>query len=93
MVISYTHYPFISSDMLAKVQSNQASFNNNAAIASSAVFSKLKVVYYYILTLFYKSMGNYSDMTFTNSTWTNQHIKALWKPCRKEKTITESILL
>lgn len=38
-------------------------------------------------------MGHYIDMTFTNSTWTDDHIRKLWAPCRKPETITESVKL
>ncbi|EAR99746.3 glycosyltransferase group 1 protein (macronuclear) [Tetrahymena thermophila SB210] len=92
-VVSYTHYPFISSDMIQKVIRNEQSFNNRGFIAQSGLFSNIKFFYYLILTKMYKFMGNYVDMTFTNSTWTDDHIRSLWAPCRQVETITESVKL
>ncbi|KAL4487217.1 hypothetical protein ABPG72_017936 [Tetrahymena utriculariae] len=92
-VVSYTHYPFISSDMIEKVIRNEQSFNNRGFIAQSGLFSNIKFFYYLILTKLYKFMGYYVDMTFTNSTWTDDHIRSLWAPCRQIETITESVKL
>ena len=44
-VLSYTHYPFISSDMLHKVESHTSDFNNAAAISSSGWRTYLKGLY------------------------------------------------
>lgn len=92
-VISYTHYPFISSDMISKVQSNQTSFNNRGFIASSKVFSALKYFYYLGLTQAYKAMGKYIDLVFTNSTWTNDHIRKLWLNALRRNPINEPVIL
>lgn len=45
-VVSYTHYPQISSDMLQRVQERRPSFNNDARISQSVTASFAKLVYY-----------------------------------------------
>ena len=42
-VVSYTHYPTISTDMLK--QTDQSSFNNK----QKGIFAKVKKIYYYVL--------------------------------------------
>ena len=42
----YIHYPTISTDMLEKVQSRRADFNNSATIAKNPILSYGKLVYY-----------------------------------------------
>jgi alpha-1,2-mannosyltransferase len=42
----YVHYPTISTDMLQAVKSRRAAFNNRRSIANSALFTKLKLIYY-----------------------------------------------
>lgn len=54
-VVSYTHYPTISSDMLKQTESK--SFNNK----QSGLFAKGKKVYYYILIQLYKICGKFAD--------------------------------
>lgn len=43
-VVSYVHYPTISSDMLGKVTRGEADFNNSAAISKSAVLTTAKLL-------------------------------------------------
>ena len=45
-VACYVHYPTISTDMLARVQTGEASFNNKAYIARSWLLTSLKLLYY-----------------------------------------------
>eukprot|EP00955_Chlamydomonas_euryale_P009812 105295-Chlamydomonas_euryale.AAC.1 len=42
----YVHYPTISSDMIARVASGAAGYNNSAAIAGSSLRSFAKLAYY-----------------------------------------------
>ncbi|EGR32597.1 hypothetical protein IMG5_076270 [Ichthyophthirius multifiliis] len=83
-VISYVHYPFISQDMINDVLKNNQSFNNRGIFANWRILKNLKIIYYIILVKFYKKMGSYADLIFTNSSWTDNHIKKLWK---NQKTI------
>jgi alpha-1,2-mannosyltransferase len=78
-VVSYTHYPTISSDMLKQTESK--SFNNK----QSGLFAKGKKVYYYILIQLYKICGKFADQHATNSTWTHNHITEMWGQCNVTK--------
>ena len=42
----YVHYPTISTDMLDKVKSRKATYNNMSVVTSSRVLSNLKLIYY-----------------------------------------------
>ncbi|RLN60522.1 hypothetical protein BBJ28_00008704 [Nothophytophthora sp. Chile5] len=78
-VVTYTHYPMISTDMIAKVQQRDAGFNNDAAIASSSSRSTAKYIYYRLFAGAYSLVGKYcTDVAMVNSTWTYNHIKQLW---------------
>ena len=44
-VLSYTHYPTISTDMLQRVREQRATYNNDAFISSSTTISTLKLLY------------------------------------------------
>jgi len=69
-VVSYTHYPTISSDMLSQIDVNQ--FNNQHA--QNPVKRAVKKVYYRILMALYSRCGYFADQIATNSSWTDAHI-------------------
>ena len=73
-ILSYTHYPTISSDMLKQVNTNQ--FNNKHA--NNPVLRLVKGIYYRLLMCLYSVCGRFTDAVATNSTWTDRHIRALW---------------
>jgi len=77
-VASYIHYPTISCDMLKKVESRKDDFNNRQIIAKYAVLTRLKLIYYRLFTRVYKFCGRRSQAIMTNSSWTKNHIDALW---------------
>lgn len=78
-VVAYVHYPMISTDMIAKVQTRAADFNNNAAVAASSSRSFAKFIYYRIFAAAYTLVGKWcTDVVMVNSTWTFNHIKQLW---------------
>lgn len=56
-VAAYTHYPTVSTDMLQRVQSGAASYNNSATIAASRLRSGAKLVYYYLFAAAYGAAG------------------------------------
>ena len=56
-VISYTHYPTISSDMLKQINTDQ--FNNK--VSSSPVLKLGKYIYYRILMVLYSLCGFFVD--------------------------------
>eukprot|EP00056_Hartaetosiga_gracilis_P004029 m.70666 g.70666 ORF g.70666 m.70666 type:complete len:529 (+) comp11674_c1_seq1:99-1685(+) len=84
-VAAYVHYPTISTDMVEKVQRNEADFNNTSAITRSAVLSNLKLIYYRLFALVYGLAGSSAQVVMANSSWTARHIRTLWKfsstPC------------
>ena len=66
-VVSYTHYPTISSDMLKQIDTNQ--FNNK--VANSCLQRSVKRLYYRFLMTLYAKCGKYTDVVATNSSWTD----------------------
>jgi alpha-1,2-mannosyltransferase len=77
-VVTYTHYPTISTDMLKMVFSRRPSYNNDAAVAGSTFASGIKYVYYWIFAGMYRFAGKFADLVMVNSTWTYGHIASLW---------------
>ncbi|TPX41253.1 GDP-Man:Man3GlcNAc2-PP-dolichol alpha-1,2-mannosyltransferase [Synchytrium endobioticum] len=78
-VVSYVHYPTISTDMLRKVESRVVDFNNVGFIAASVFWTRLKSWYYQFFALLYGFAGSYADIVMVNSTWTLNHINELWR--------------
>ena len=74
----YTHYPTISSDMLAVVFARRPAHNNSAAVSRSAVLARAKWLYYRAFSLAYSLAGRAAHLVFVNSTWTRGHIDAMW---------------
>lgn len=78
-VISYTHYPVISGDMLSRVASRKALYNNSSTVANSRVLSALKLRYYKLFARAYGWCGRENcRLTMVNSTWTAEHIRLIW---------------
>ena len=77
-VLSYVHYPIVSTDMLSMVASGKATYNNTSGIGRSKVLTSLKIKYYRILAYFYGFVGRHSDAVLVNSSWTHGHIKDIW---------------
>ncbi|CAA3028127.1 GDP-Man:Man(3) c(2)-PP-Dol alpha-1,2-mannosyltransferase-like [Olea europaea subsp. europaea] len=77
-VITYTHYPTISLDMLSRVHEQNSMYNNDAFIAKSALLSWCKVVYYMIFSWMYGIVGSCAHLAMVNSSWTKSHIEKLW---------------
>ncbi|CAN6458422.1 unnamed protein product [Victoria cruziana] len=78
-ILCYTHYPTISSDMVARVRQHNSMYNNNKLIARSVWLSRGKVVYYMVLSWMYGLVGSCAHLTMVNSSWTKAHIDRLWK--------------
>ena len=47
-IMSYTHYPTISTDMLQRVRERRVQYNNNAFISSSITISFMKLLYLHL---------------------------------------------
>uniref|UniRef100_V9KUA4 GDP-Man:Man(3)GlcNAc(2)-PP-Dol alpha-1,2-mannosyltransferase n=1 Tax=Callorhinchus milii TaxID=7868 RepID=V9KUA4_CALMI len=75
----YVHYPTISTDMLSVVRNRNPRFNNASFISKNPILSNMKILYYYAFSLMYGLVGSCSDIIMVNSTWTLNHILALWK--------------
>jgi alpha-1,2-mannosyltransferase len=56
-VACYTHYPTVSTNMLGRVWSGQAMYNNDDSIRSSTLKSLIKVLYYQLFALVYGLAG------------------------------------
>lgn len=76
-VAAYVHYPTISNDMLEKVASREASFNNSALISQSPLRSRAKLLYYQFFALLYRIVGWFASLVLVNSSWTKGHIEVL----------------
>ncbi|SCU91000.1 LAMI_0E04368g1_1 [Lachancea mirantina] len=90
-VVTYTHYPIISSDMLQKLRLSPK-FTSSIKLLS-------KYCYWRVFMLLYTFCGSYVDLAMTNSSWTNNHIKQIWPkssphivypPCSTEKLVFEN---
>lgn len=79
-LITYVHYPTISSDMISNVETtSHASYNNRKIFVRYPVLRQLKLFYYRILAQLYGYVGRQADLVMVNSTWTRSHITSLWK--------------
>ena len=81
-VVSYSHYPFISSDMINKVENRTVDFNNEANISGSKWKSMAKGLYYRFIVMLYRFVGRSADLIMTNSSWTYNHFADLWSSKR-----------
>jgi len=76
---SYVHYPTISTDMIEKVNQRHEDFNNAGFISKSVLLSSIKIYYYKLFAFMYGICGSCSDTVMVNSSWTLNHINALWR--------------
>lgn len=72
-MVSYTHYPTISTDMLA--QTTKVQFNNRHT-GLSAYFKRF---YYRVLLRLYAVAGRSADRHMANGSWTYNHLCELWE--------------
>lgn len=82
-VAAYVHYPTISTDMLALVWDRRPTYNNDSKISSSMIRSYLKMLYYILFSIAYGFVGSLATLVMVNSTWTNNHIRYLWRFAKK----------
>lgn len=80
-VVSYVHYPIVSTDMLRLVASGQTTYNNRTGITRSRFLTNLKIRYYRVLAMMYGFVGRRSDVVMVNSSWTYGHVNDIWN-CR-----------
>jgi alpha-1,2-mannosyltransferase len=74
-VVTYTHYPTISTDMLRVVRQRKAAHNNQQ---TSSIRAFVKLVYYLVFAACYAVVGSFADVVMVNSSWTCAHIASLW---------------
>lgn len=79
LVVCYTHYPTISTDMLNRVRDRTALYNNDIRISRSFLLSMAKVWYYRALAQLYGLAGRCAHLAMVNSSWTRAHINAIWR--------------
>ncbi|SMN22225.1 similar to Saccharomyces cerevisiae YNL048W ALG11 Alpha-1,2-mannosyltransferase [Maudiozyma saulgeensis] len=70
-IITYTHFPVISSDMLNKLSHQQQTLKNRG-----------KGIYWKLFMKYYEHMGSFITIACTNSSWTNDHISRIWTQCK-----------
>lgn len=78
-VVSYVHYPTISTDMLSLVAERRPTYNNVEQISKSKLKTYIKLGYYIVFARLYSFMGSLSQLAMVNSSWTLNHINNLWK--------------
>lgn len=74
----YTHYPTISTDMLRRVSSRSAQYNNSHYVARSPFLTGGKIIYYKMFAWIYGVMGRCAEIVMVNSSWTEEHINDIW---------------
>jgi len=77
-VVSYTHYPTVSADMLVQVRSGAARYNNRQEVAQNGLLTAVKLVYYYCFATAYGAAGGCANAVMANSSWTADHVSQLF---------------
>ena len=77
-VVTYTHYPTISTDMLQLVFDRRPSYNNHQRYAGQ-LGSAVKLAYYAAFAGLYALAGQCTSTVMVNSRWTYSHIARLWR--------------
>jgi alpha-1,2-mannosyltransferase len=77
-VVAYVHYPFISDDMIRDIKGGVEGVHSRGLLSRFKALRYAKVFYYYLILAFYKLNGLCVDFAFTNSSWTNNHMKKIW---------------
>ena len=79
-VTAYTHYPFISYEMIYQVEHNIYGVHSQGKLNKIKIIKKIKLLYYKFILKLYELMGNKClSFAYVNSTWTFNHMKELWK--------------
>ena len=87
-VTTYTHYPFISRDMIYQVQTNKPGVHSRGNLNKNKYIKKIKLMYYNFILKLYKIMGNKCvSFAYVNSTWTYKHMKEIWDGLYKSKKL------
>ena len=65
--------------MLRVVMKGEAQYNNREEIAKSFIKRNIKKLYYAFMTFAYTFCGYFANQIATNSSWTDAHIRQLWR--------------
>jgi alpha-1,2-mannosyltransferase len=84
-VIAYVHYPFISEDMIADIQSGVDGVHSRGFLSKLPGFKKFKIFYYKLILALYRWNGKFVAFQMSNSTWTFSHMKKIWPEVKREK--------
>ncbi|GAA5902944.1 alpha-1,2-mannosyltransferase ALG11 [Sporobolomyces salmoneus] len=76
-ILSYTHYPTISTDMLERVSNRESGHTNQSLVSQSRILTTLKLIYYRLFAQTYRWSLSCADLIWVNSTWTRLHIEKL----------------
>jgi alpha-1,2-mannosyltransferase len=74
---AYVHYPTISTDMLARVESRKKWHTNTDEISSSATLSHAKLLYYRFFMYYYALSLRTASFLMVNSSWTKNHVDSI----------------
>ena len=80
---AYVHYPTISTDMLSSLDGQKGEGLN--AGAGKGWKGYVKKRYWQLFARLYGWTGGCADVVMTNSSWTQAHIRSLWRPSRLKK--------
>ena len=87
-VTAYTHYPFISYDMINQVKHNIAGVHSRGLSSKFKILKEIKLLYYKLILKVYEYMGNNClSFAYVNSTWTFNRMKELWKKLYNKKCL------
>lgn len=81
---AYVHYPTISTDMLSSLDDSTGNQGVNAGLGKGAK-GRAKRLYWELFASVYSWVGGTVDIVMTNSSWTQNHIAALWGPKREQR--------
>jgi len=87
---AYVHYPTISTDMLSSLHDKTLARGLNAGLGKGAK-GKAKQFYWEVFAKLYAWVGGHVDVVMTNSSWTQNHIAALWSRPRISRGKKEKI--
>ena len=84
-IFAYVHYPFISYDMINEVKRGIAGVHSRSKLAALPFVKDIKVFYYTCILMLYKLCGMCVSYAQCNSSWTYNHMIAIWNRTKLEK--------
>ncbi|MCQ2818938.1 MAG: glycosyltransferase [archaeon] len=78
-VSAYVHYPFISEDMIRDIKNGIQGVHSRGLSSKFKWIIPLKIYYYRLMLLIYKINGYRCKTVLCNSSWTKNHMDAIWK--------------